>query len=346
MNEKRAGPPRVATIADVAREAGVSVRTVSRVLNKSPKVGGATREAIERTIAELGFRPSLRARGLAVRRSFLLGVVQGDQNAHVIGRMQTGIVEICSEAGYELLVHPVSALDVRLAEDLENFVRRTHVDGLVLLSPVSEVPNVPRLLARLGVPAVGIAAVRVPGYPAMLVTGERAAASVMTEHLIGLGHRRIAMITGPLHFHSASEREQGYRTALERAGIVLHPSYVREGDYGYASGLAAAAELLALPEPPTAIFACNDIMAAAVIKAARAAGVGVPEDLSVAGFDDSDIASMLSPGITTIRRPLGEIAREATRRVIELIETEAQRLPDHAVELDLVIRESTAAPRS
>lgn len=346
MNEKRAGPPRVATIADVAREAGVSVRTVSRVLNKSPKVGGATREAIERTIAELGFRPSLRARGLAVRRSFLLGVVQGDQNAHVIGRMQTGIVEICSEAGYELLVHPVSALDVRLAEDLENFVRRTHVDGLVLLSPVSEVPNVPRLLARLGVPAVGIAAVRVPGYPAMLVTGERAAASVMTEHLIGLGHRRIAMITGPLHFHSASEREQGYRTALERAGIVLHPSYVREGDYGYASGLAAAAELLALPEPPTAIFACNDIMAAAVIKAARGAGVGVPENLSVAGFDDSDIASMLSPGITTIRRPLGEIAREATRRVIELIETEAQRLPDHAVELDLVIRESTAAPRS
>lgn len=334
---------RAATIADVAARAGVSVRTVSRVLNKSPKVGEATRGTIDRAIAELGFRPSLRARGLATRRSFLLGVVQADQNAHVIGVLQHGIVEVCSEAGYELLVHPVSVTDARLEANLEDFVRRTGVDGLVVLSPVSTAPGVPALLARLGVAAVGIAAVRVPGYPAMLVTEERSAAAALADHLVALGHRRIAMITGPLHFHSASEREQGFRTALHRAGVDLPRAYVREGDYGFETGLKAAAELLALPDRPTAIFAGNDMMAAAVLKVAREMGLAVPADLSVMGFDDSDIASIISPALTTIHRPLHAIAREATRAVIALVEDEEMRLPDHHVELSLVSRESTAA---
>ncbi|WP_223799361.1 LacI family DNA-binding transcriptional regulator [Sphingomonas nostoxanthinifaciens] len=335
---------RAATIADVARVADVSVRTVSRVLNKSPKVGETTRATIERAIADLGFRPSMRARGLAARRSFLLGVVQGDQNDHVIGRLQHGIVEICSEAGYELLVHPVSVADPRLSDNLEDFVRRTHVDGLVLLSPVSELPEVPHLLGRLGVPAVGLASVRIPGYPAMLVGGERIAATTVADHLIALGHRRIAMITGPLRFHSATEREQGFRTALDRAGIALPRGYVVEGDYGFDSGLVAAEHLLALPNRPTAIFASNDIMAAAVLKVARERGIDVPGALSVTGFDDVDLASMLSPSLTTIRRPLRDIAREAARRVIALAEGEASRLPDLDVPLALVERQSTAPP--
>jgi len=343
MTEQFDVPVRAATITDVARDAGVSVRTVSRVLNKSPKVGEDTRRTIERAIAALNFRPSLRARGLAVRRSFLLGVVQGDQNAHVVGVLQHGIVEICSEAGYELLVHPVSVQDSRLTEDLEDFVRRTQVDALVLLPPVSENSSVARLLARLGVPAVGIAAVPVPNYPAMLVTGERAAAGMVAAHLLEAGHRRIAMVTGPLHFLSASEREKGFRLTLESAGVALPPSYVREGDYGFESGLAAAADLLTLAERPTAIFAANDIMAAAVLKVARALDLDVPGDLAVAGFDDSDIASMLSPALTTIRRPLRDIAREATRRAIALAEGEVSGVPDHHVELTLVVRQSTVS---
>jgi LacI family transcriptional regulator len=344
MRTASAALSRAATIADVAEQAGVSVRTVSRVLNKSPKVSDATRRQIEGAIADLGFRPSLRARGLAARRSFLLGMVQGDQNAHVLGVVQHGIVEVCTAAGYELLVHPVSTQDARLTDNLEDFVRRTQVDGLVILSPVSAVQSLPGRLKQLGVPAVGIAAVRVPGYPAMLVSGERQAASAVAEHLVQLGHRQVAMITGPLHYHSATEREQGFRTALERAGVALPSAYVRDGDYGFKSGLAAAADLLTLPERPTAIFASNDIMAAAVLKVAREVGLQVPRDLSVAGFDDSDIASMVSPALTTIRRPLDAIAREATRRLITLAEGQAERLPDHLVELSLVVRQSTAPP--
>lgn len=335
---------RAVTIADVAREAEVSIRTVSRVLNKSPKVGKATREAIEQVIERLGFRPSLRARGLAAGRSFLLGVVQDDPNAHVIGLFQRGIVEICSEAGYELLVHPASAQAPALAANIEDFVRRTRVDGLVLLPPVSEAAMIPRALRRLGVVAVGIAAVRVPGYPAMLVSAERAAASEMAAYLVGLGHRRIGMITGPLHFHSATEREQGFHAGLMAAGIALPAAYVREGDYGFEAGLAAAADLLSLPERPTAIFASNDIMAAAVLKVARERQLSVPGDLSVAGFDDSDVASMMSPALTTIRRPVLAMAREATQRVIALLDSDEDRLPDYSVKLEVIVRQSTAPP--
>lgn len=346
MKSPSPAPVRAATIIDVAREADVSVRTVSRVLNKSPKVGEATRAAIEQTIARLEFRPSLRARGLVARRSFLLGLIQGDRNTHVLGLLQHGVVETCSEAGYELLIHPVIVQDPALGPNLEEFVRRTEVDGVLLLPPVAEQPGLSPLLARLGVPAVAMAAARLPDYPATLVTDERAAAAAVAEHLLALGHRRVALVTGPPAFLSAREREQGFRAALDRAGVALPPAYVREGDYRFDSGLAAAADLLALGEPPTAIFASNDVMAAAVLKVAHGHGLAVPDDLSVVGFDDSELASMLTPALTTIHRPLHAIAREATRRLIGLVEGTQASLPTgEEIGLSLVARQSTAPPR-
>jgi len=345
MNGKSADVRRAATIADVAREADVSIRTVSRVLNNSPKVGKETRETIERAIERLGFRRSLRARALASGRSFLLGVVQGDNNAHVIGLFQRGMVEICSEAGYELLVHPVSAQDPDLTSNIEDFVQRTRVDGLLLLPPLSELPSIPRTLRRLGVSAVGIAAVRVPGYPAMLVSAERAAASEMAHYLVGLGHRRIGMITGPMQFYSASEREQGFHEGLAAAGIAMPAAYVQEGDYGFESGLAAAEALLSLPEPPSAIFAGNDIMAAALLKVARGRGLSVPDDLSVAGFDDIRLGTYVRPSVTTVHTSPRLLGRESGRMLVELIEEGAVsdvRIPD----AELIVRDSTGPVRA
>jgi LacI family transcriptional regulator len=326
---------------DVAREAGVSIRTVSRVINGSPKVGGDTREAIQTVIDRLGFRPSMRGRALANGRSYLLGVVQDDPNAHVIGLFQRGIVEASADRGYELLVHPVRA-NAKVTDELIGFVQRTHVDGLILLPPISENPAVPVALSKLGVPAVAIAAVRVPAYPAMLISEERLATDAVAEYLVGLGHRRLSIITGPLNHYSSTEREQGFRAGLARANITLPRSHVVEGDYGFASGVAAAEQLLSLPQRPTAIFACNDIMAAGVLKVASERGIHVPSALSVVGFDDSDIASMLSPALTTIRRPLSDMAHEATSRLMDMIDTGPdERLPDHRVGLTLVERQST-----
>jgi LacI family transcriptional regulator len=332
------------TITDVAVAAGVSIRTVSRVLNDSPKVGEETRIAIKAVIERLGFHPSSRARGMATGRSYLIGVIQDDPNAHVIGVLQRGIAGLCAQEGYELVVHPARYDDPGLIGDIRDFARRSRVDGVVLLPPVSELADIATALATLGVPAVALAAAAVPGHRAMLVSEERAATETLVDHLVSLGHRRIAMITGPRRFRSSSEREGGFRDALARHALDLPDDLVREGDYGFAGGLAAARALLSLPARPTAIFAANDIMAAAVLKAAGEAGLAVPCDLSVAGFDDSDIATMLTPALTTIRRPLEAMAADATGRLLALIAGEPASGPA-PVPLTLIVRESTAPPR-
>lgn len=343
--EARIRPGRSVTISDVAYATGVSIRTVSRVLNDSPKVSAETREMVQGAISRLGFQPSLRARALASGRSFLIGFVQGDSNAHVIGVLQRGVVEVCSTAGYELLVHPVDAEAPDVSEAIAAFVRRSRVDGLLLLSPISENPTIPAALKALDVPSVALAALRVPGYPSMLVSDEFSAARRMTEHLIGLGHRRIAMVTGPLRYLSARERKAGFLEAMAAAGLEARPELVVEGDYGFDSGAAAAQRLLSLDERPTAIFASNDIMAAAVLKTAADRGLQAPRDLSVAGFDDSDIATMITPSLTTIRRPLHAMARTAASQLLSLIAGDRPG-PDQRVELTVVVRASTASPPS
>jgi LacI family transcriptional regulator len=336
-------PAHSVTIGDVAEATGVSIRTVSRVLNDSPKVSAETRELVQGAIARLGFQPSLRARALASGRSFLIGFVQGDSNAHVLGVLQRGVVEVCSPAGYELLVHPADAEAPDLPEAIAAFVRRSRVDGLILPSPISENAQIPQAVLALGVPAVGLAAVRAPGYPSMVVSDEITAVRGMTEHLIGLGHRRIAMVTGPLRYFSARERRTGFLEAMAAAGLDVPPDYVVEGDYRFASGVAGAERLLSLSERPTAIFASNDIMAAAVLKVAVGKGLEVPRDLSVAGYDDSDIATMVTPSLTTIRRPLQEMARAAASQLLSLISGDPPG-PDQKVALTLVTRASTAPP--
>lgn len=332
------------TITDVAAAAGVSIRTVSRVLNGSPKVGKDTRLEIQAHIDRLGFRPNSRARGLAAGRSFLIGVVQDDPNAHVIGVFQRGIVEVCSQQGYELVVHPTRYDDPDVVGNVQDFARRSRVDGIILLPPLSELESLAEALRDMGLPAVAMAAVRVPAHPVMLVSDERGAAGALAGHLAALGHHRIAIVTGPMRYRSAAERLIGFRAALQALGLPLPDAYVREGDYGFASGIEAGRALLALPEPPTAIFASNDIMAAGVMKAASEAGVAIPAGVSVVGFDDSDIAAMMTPALSTIRRPLAEMARSATARLLRMVARDDADIEDEQIDLRLVERSSTGPP--
>lgn len=328
------------TIDDVAQAAGVSIRTVSRVLNDSPNVGDDTRTSVQAIIEKLGYSPNSRARALATGRSYLIAVVQDDPNAHVIGAMQRGIVESCSQHGYELVVHPVRFGDPDVALEVEKFVQRSRVDGLIVLPPTSELAAIPERLSALGVPSIGIASISVPAYPCMLISDERTATGKLARYLLDLGHRRIAMIEGPSHFRSAQQRKAGFLAALADSGLALDV-HLRDGDYSFDSGLTAAASLLTMDKPPTAIFACNDIMAAAVIKTARDLGVSMPDQLSVAGFDDSDLASMISPALTTIRRPLREMAKTATEHLLKMIAQPATALPYQTLDLTLVHRQST-----
>lgn len=325
------------TIHDVARRAGVSIRTVSRVLNRSALVNAETRTRIETAIAALGFVPSLRARALATGRSFLIGLVHDDPNALVLDAVQRGIVAEATARGHEMVVHPARGTGADLIDDIAAFARRSRVDGLVVLPPVCEAPG---LAAALATPTIALAAARVEGFAAMLVSDERGGAAAVAAHLVALGHRRIALVTGPSGLISAEERRAGFAAALAEAGVPLDPALVVAGDYGFASGVVAAETLLARTPRPTAIFASNDVMAAGVLKVAARLGLSVPGELSVAGFDGSALATMLTPALTTVARPLTEMAARATAHLIDRIEGKAAA-GDLSATLTLTIGEST-----
>lgn len=307
-----------ATIHDVAEATGVSIRTVSRVLNRSPKVNAETRERIESAIERLGFSPSARARGLATGRSYLIGVIHNDRNALVLDTVQRGIVAEATSRGYELVVHPTPTGDDGSVADVLDFVGRSRVDGVVVMPPVSGVAGIGDALATAGVPAVALSAAPIRGFSALLISDEREAGAEVARHFLANGHRRIAMINGPRGVFSASERRAGFIAAINAKGVCLVGE--AEGDYDFDSGYAAAEKLLSLDPRPTAIFAANDIMAAALVKAAAARGVAVPAQLSVVGFDGSILARMLTPSLSSVHRPLGDMAQLAARRLIDIVE--------------------------
>ena len=311
-------PTREATIEDVAARAGVSIRTISRVVNSSPLVNAETRARVQEAIAELRYRPSPRARALAMRRSFLIGLVHNDRNAMVLDSIQRGVVATTSAKGYELVIHPSPSHDAAATEDLLAFITRSRVDGLVILPPVSGVPGLAEALAAANVPAVALSSVPISGFSGVIVSEERAAGAEVARHLLELGHRKLGIINGPADVASATERRAGFiAEAALHADVRLVEA---RGDYSFASGVAGAEELLAMPDRPTGVFAANDIMAAGVLKVAANRGIAVPEALSVVGFDGSILTDMLTPALTSVARPFVDMAAAAASELIARVE--------------------------
>lgn len=331
-----------ATISDVARLSGVSKRTVSRVINDSPKVGKATRERVQRVIEELDYRPNAQARGLAAKRSYLLGMIYDNPDALYIDDVQRGVLSVCRQCGYELVVHPCDRGTHTLTREAVGFVSHSKLDGVIILPPISENNDLAGTLAKAGVNYVRLASIALDSAEHVVISNERSAAAAMAEYLVGLGHRRIGYVAGPEGMKSTRERLEGFCDALEMQGCAPCSDLVARGAYSFESGIACGKALLAKPEPPTAIFASNDEMAAGVISAARQLGLEVPRDVSVAGFDDSALASRIVPSLTTIRRPVREMARLAATKLIASIDGRDDEARV-AVMLDptLVIREST-----
>lgn len=331
-----------ATINDVARLSGVSKRTVSRVINKSPKVGKATRLKIQRIIDDLDYSPNTQARGLASSRSYLLGLIYDNPNALYIDDVQRGVLNICRELGYELVVHPCDMHAETLKHEAVNFANRSKLDGVIILPPVSENNDLAAALGKANVNYVRLASIAVDSAEHVVISDERSAAVAMAEYLVELGHRRIGYITGPKGWESTRERLEGFCDGLEKNGCKQSGDMITQGDYTFESGVECTRLLLANPEPPTAIFASNDEMAVGAINAAREMGMKVPDDVSVAGFDDSILASRIHPTLTTIRRPVREMARLAATRLIAVIDGQYD-IADEPITLvpSLVIRNST-----
>jgi LacI family transcriptional regulator len=327
------------TINDVARMAGVSKKTVSRVINDSPLVRGETREAVKAIIRETGFAPDPQARGLAFRKAFLVGLIYDNPNPQHTVSHQQGLLDAFQGSGFELVVRPVDRTSPRRLDDIRAFVERQKPFGVVLPSPVSEDEELVALLKELDCRYVRIASVPLDGPEHMVVSHDGEGAAQAARHLADLGHTRIALISGPPNFRSSHERRKGFEQGLAERRLALDAGLVRQAGYTYESGIQAARELFALQDRPTAIFAQNDEMAAGVYMAAHEAGLAVPQDVSVVGFDDAPIASRLWPPMTSVRLPLREMGRLAGELLIP--GGGRDRAATHDVQPELIVRAST-----
>jgi LacI family transcriptional regulator len=340
------GDRRRPTINDIARLAQVSKKTVSRVINKSPFVKEETRQKVEAIIERFGYAPDAQARGLAFRRSFLIGLIYDNPNPQYVIDMQQGILNAVREPGYELVVHPCNRADPDFLTDVRNFVQRQKLFGVVLPPSVSEDERLAKLLRDIDCPYVRIASVPLDQGPSMVVTHDNRGAAEAARHLAELGHERVAFISGPTTFRSSHERGRGFANGLANKALQLDPEYVRQGAYTFESGIACGADLLAMKKRPTAIFTGNDEMAAGVYKAARDAGLEIPRDLSVVGYDDSPLAARLWPPLTSVRLPIRDMGRMAAEKLLKQAEPRAGAAAEVTeVVPKLVVRQSTAAPR-
>ena len=336
---------RSVTIDDVAKKAGVSIKTVSRVVNREPNVRAATKEKVEVAIKELNYRPNQSARGLAARRSYMIGLLYDNPSPNYLANLQSGVLEACHEKGYGVALNPMSFHDPDLTETVVHWVRQSFIDGVVLTPPLSDSIPLLEALHAENIPAVVVSSRGTGDAPAALIDEEEAAFE-MTRHLLGEGHKDIAFIKGHPDHYASGLREKGYRRALDTAGFAVKPHYIEQGYFDFNSGQEAASRLLGLSDRPTAIFASNDDMAAAVIFEAHSRKMDVPGDLAVAGFDDTPLSRQIWPGLTTVRQPIRCMGHQAADLLLGAVgagKDEAAE-PTGLIQFDfeLMLRGSTA----
>lgn len=337
------------TVRDVASRAGVSPMTVSRVVNGDPHVSEKTRKAVLASVRALNYLPNQAARALVRAEGRKIGLLFANPSAAYLGEFLLGALDASGHKSAQLMLQ-------RCATDNDKAVRATlrklmkdGAAGVLLPPPLCENAAVHTLLAERDIPAVAVS----PGLPLVYCSSVRIddfrAAHEMTAHLIAMGHRRIAFIKGHPSLSASAQRLQGFEAAMQEAGCELRPELIAQGYFDYRSGLQAADKLLKLAEPPTAIFASNDDMAAGAVSAAHRRGLDVPGDISVAGFDDTPILAAVWPSVTTIRQPVARMAGYAIDQLFREIRARQAGMRgatvDRVVAHSLVERETVAAPR-
>jgi len=304
-----------ATIIDVAKQAGVSWTTVSRVVNGEHNVAEKSRVKVQAAIDALGYVPHMAARSLAGARAFTVGILFDNPSPHYTMKIQAGAYQACREHGYHLLIENMETGHVDVAEQIDAILTNTRVDGFILTPPITECAVVLDALEARDIPYVRIAPVSFGGRSKALSIDDRSAAGEIAQHLWALGHRRFGIVTGPPEHGAAGTRREGFLLALADLG---HIATVPEayGGFSFETGIEAGRSLLAMTDRPTAIFAMNDDSAAGVMSAAAQLGLKVPHDVAVAGFDDSWIAQSVWPNLTTIYQPISEMAAAAAELLI------------------------------
>jgi len=344
--------PRAVTIKHVAAEAGVSLQTVSRVINDGPNVRDAIKERVLAAIEKLGYVPSLAARRMGGRRSYLLlalndrdrtieGWRSGDGTDWVDQMLLGGMLK-CAEHGYRMIFELVDTHDAHVERAIGAALAGLHPDGVILTPPHSDNPVITELLAARSIPFARIGSQQGPGF-AIAMDDARAAAAA-TQHLISLGHRRVGFITGSDEYALSGARLEGYRSAIQAAGLPDDIDLIARGDFTFDSGVAATRRLLALNQPPTAILASSDQMSLAALQVAHSLGLDVPRDLSIVSFDNTPIVKFSRPPLTAIRQPIADMTACAADLLIRFANGDPVEETSKILPFDLIVRGSTAPP--
>jgi len=322
--------------------------TVSRVINGENNVRAKTKEKILASIKALNYVPNISARALAGKKIFNIGLLYTPPNGFYLSELLVGILEGLSAHGHQLRVNSMPNHPNKDALFQTKAFLEQRIDGVILPPPLSDNRSVRDLLISQKIPYVCLSGLRTKGSSRKVCIDDYHSAIMVMEHLLSLGHKRIVHITGALEQFSSQERLRGYKDGLSGSGVQLSDKLVLKGDFTYQSGFDAMEKVLGLNRRPTAIFAANDDMAAAAISAAYSAGLSVPYDISVVGFDDSPLASAISPRLTTVRQPIGEIAKVALSALLELLKEDYTLHEDDdpiMMDCELIIGGTSAAPK-
>lgn len=336
-----------ATIDDVAKLAGVSIKTVSRVVNREPNVRKETQEKVIKAIKDLNYRPNQSARNLASYRSRFIGLIYDDPSAFenpssgYITRLQEGSLRACRSAQYELLIHPCNYRSRGVGSELTSLIEQVRPAGMIIAAPLSNMPKIVGVIEASGTPFVRLSPGTKMDEHFSVATNDREICAEMTRYLALLGHKKIAFITGNKNHKAVARRFLGYLDGLKESNLEFDDHLVASGDNSIGSGEACAAKLLSLNDRPTAIFAANDDMAAGVLRVAARMNIKVPAQLSIAGCDDISLASQLYPSLSTIRQPLAAMAERAATALINKARKIEPKDVTEVIEAQLRIREST-----
>lgn len=332
-----------ATINDVAKQAGVSIKTVSRVMNNEQSVRQPTREKVMLAVNELSYKPNLAARNLAGSKAYTVAFIYDNPNAYYIIDMQNGILSACKKQGFELLIHPCSAKSSTLLDEISTMVKHSKIAGLVLTPPFSENPTFVESILALNVDVVRIMSGKtMPDQlsPCIMVNDHDASVKI-TQHLINLGHKKIGFIAGQSEHMSTVERLNGYKQALLSNGLSIDERFIIEGEYSFESGVNGAKKLMDADERPTAIFSCNDEIAAGALFGSRLMGIAIPEQLSITGFENSPFSRQTWPRLTTANQPTQKIAEDATHLLIAKARKQTAKNVVTSYTPQLIVRDST-----
>ncbi len=328
------------TIKDVSKDADVSIKTVSRVINNEANVAEATKKKVLASVKKLGFKPNKSAQSLRSKKSYMLALLYDNPNKSYLADVQSGIFNACKNTGYNLVIQECDYKSSKLKTDIIEFVENFKIDGLIVTPPLSDMEDFLEELEENQIDYSVIAPSTMNPESLYVSSNDYEAAYTLTSEIIKHGHKDIGFIKGHPK-HSASHlRFNGYLDAIKNHGIKRNDQWIKQGNFSFKSGFDAGVEIFHSKKIPTAIFASNDSMAAGIMKSAQMKGMQVPQDLSLAGFDDSPIAHQIWPALTTVKQPVEKMAAHAAKILIAKFDGLAEKTKSKEFKSDLIVRES------